>query len=494
MVETVYELIAHYGKQEQSGALTREQAQNQAINAVKGLRYDANEYFWINDMQPTMVMHPIKPELDGKPLSQVEDPTGKRLFVEFVDVVKTSSAGFVSYYWSKPGSDAPVPKVSYVKGYTPWEWIVGSGIYIDDVEEIFYQQAFKLWILGGIILLIQVGLSLIVSKALVNPINRLKSVMTNVQRSGDLRERANIVNKNEIGEMADAFNKLLESFQASIADVRQAADQTADSASQLSVITAQTSSGVENTRIQTEQVATAMTEMSATVHEVASNASMASQAAQTADEETSTGKQVVESAINAINLLAEEVERGAATMQKLESDAENINTVVDVIRGIAEQTNLLALNAAIEAARAGEQGRGFAVVADEVRSLAQRTQDSTEEILGIVETLQKGTRDAVHVMDSGRAQANSSVEQAAMAGQSLEGIATAVTHINDMNLQIASAAEEQSAVAEEINQNVTIITNVAQETAEGAASTAAASEQLKGLAAELEHRISKYSV
>ncbi len=209
-----------------------------------------------------------------------------------------------------------------------------------------------------------------------------------------------------------------------------------------------------------DKVATAMTEMSATVHEVARNATEAAEAAQRADEETSKGKSVVSQAIEAIDLLANEVNDAAQVIHRLEQDSDEIGAVLDVIRGIAEQTNLLALNAAIEAARAGEQGRGFAVVADEVRTLAQRTQQSTQEIQNMIERLQSGAQDAVKAMEQGRSRAQVGVEQAAEAGTSLETIAQAVGTISDMNTQIATAAEEQSVVAEEINLNIVAISDM----------------------------------
>ncbi len=230
------------------------------------------------------------------------------------------------------------------------------------------------------------------------------------------------------------------------------------------------------------------------MQEVARNASSASQAAQEADGEAGNGKQVVSASIDAINALAGEVEKAAEVIDKLETDSENISKVLDVIKGIAEQTNLLALNAAIEAARAGEQGRGFAVVADEVRTLASRTQQSTEEIHEIIERLQADAESAVQVMNTGRGQAQSSVEQAAHAGESLERIAKAVTTISDMNAQIASAAEEQTAVAEEINRNIVGITQAGQESAQGAQQTATSSEELAKLAARLQGLVSQFRV
>ena len=245
---------------------------------------------------------------------------------------------------------------------------------------------------------------------------------------------------------------------------------------------------------ETSQVVTAMNEMTATVQEVARHATEAASAANKADHASVEGKKVVLSTMNAIEALSSEVHSAANVISQLEKDSENIGTVLDVIKGIAEQTNLLALNAAIEAARAGEQGRGFAVVADEVRTLASRTQQSTQEIQAMIENLQVGAQTAVKVMDESRAKAESSVSQAAKAGGSLEDITHSVSLINDMNTQIATAAEEQSAVAEEINRNIVNISEIVDRTADGANQTSIASEELASLAAQLQQLVNQFKV
>ncbi|WP_422126813.1 methyl-accepting chemotaxis protein [Thioalkalivibrio sulfidiphilus] len=247
----------------------------------------------------------------------------------------------------------------------------------------------------------------------------------------------------------------------------------------------ETVQGIDRQRGETDQVATAMNEMSATVHEVASNTALAAESARQADNEAHAGKAVVHDTARAIEALASEVEQTAHAIEKLEKDSDEIGKILDVIRGIAEQTNLLVLNAAIEAARAGEQGRGFAVVADEVRTLASKTQESTHTIQEMIERLQAGAHQAVQVMESSRNQARKGVEQAEEAGQSLDRIAEAVTRINDMNAQIATAVEEQSAVAEEINRNVVNIRDVAENNNEIAGRTEASSERLVSLSRDL---------
>ncbi|MEO5342374.1 MAG: methyl-accepting chemotaxis protein [Gammaproteobacteria bacterium SHHR-1] len=491
-VEAGYTLLNHYYQLAEAGEMDQQAAQQAAKIALGKLRFGEDGYYWINDMHPTMVMHPTKPELDGKDLSASADPNGKRLFVAFVETVQRDGEGFVDYLWPKPGHDKPVPKISYVKGFKPWGWIVGSGIYIDDVEAIYHSQALTMLLVGLVILLVQLGFSVLVGGSISGPLGQLKQVIHEVAQ-GNLSARSQIRQNDEVGAMAKAFDSLLDRFQGFVQEVRGAVDQLTDAAGNLQKITDESSREVQDELTQSEQVVTAMTEMSASVREVASNAQQAASATEQADQTASDGQRVVSATIGSIEELAREVENASAVMQRLKSGTEGIGQVLDVIRGIAEQTNLLALNAAIEAARAGEQGRGFAVVADEVRTLASRTQESTQEIHSMIETLQLGAMEAVNVMESGRKQTHLSVEQAAKAGKSLGEITQAVGRITEMNTQIATAAEEQSAVAEEINRNLVAISEAAQRVSSQVGGAANASNELRNLAQTLEQKLAEFN-
>ncbi|QLF94973.1 methyl-accepting chemotaxis protein [Pseudomonas sp. ABC1] len=309
---------------------------------------------------------------------------------------------------------------------------------------------------------------------------------------GNLQARVRYDGGDEIGLIAKAFNEMAMRFQNTVQELAAAVEQLAAAATQTATVSAQTGSGIARQQLETDQVATAMHEMSATVQDVAGNAASAAHAASEADQQAISGRAVVAQTVSAIESLAEEVDRASQVIHELEQDSVNISSVVDVIRSIAEQTNLLALNAAIEAARAGEQGRGFAVVADEVRTLASRTQQSTSEIQSMIEKLQAGAANAVSVMDSSRSKAQVGKEQVSTAGHMLDQITASVTTINDMNAMIASAAEEQSAVAEEINRNVTNVSQIAEETSEASRQNVQTSKELSQLAGNLQRLVKMF--
>ena len=335
----------------------------------------------------------------------------------------------------------------------------------------------------------------LMSLSIVTPIKRAAAAMHDIaEGEGDLTQRLDVTGKDEIADLAAGFNTFISQVQDLVGQVAGSTSQLASAAEEMSLIVDQTKNGIQQQSNETEQVATAMNEMVATVQEVARHADNAAQMAHQADSQALTGKSVVTRTVQAIEQLAEEVNKASDVIHGLERDSEAIGAVLDVIQGIAEQTNLLALNAAIEAARAGEQGRGFAVVADEVRNLASRTQSSTQEIQAMIERLQVGSRNAVTAMKKGTTQAEESVRQAADAGTSLEEITRAVTDISTMNAQIADASRQQGTVAEEINRNVNNITQVAEASANGTEEMARSSLALAELASSLQTMVSRFKI
>ena len=345
-----------------------------------------------------------------------------------------------------------------------------------------------------LIALVLVFATLTIIRSIIEPVKRITEVITHIEVNKDLAMRCDESTNDELGQIASHFNSMVASFQQLIHQVTQSVETMNQSCQELSSNVAKASQGAENQLNETDMVATAITEMGATIDEIAKNTELAADKASMTHDNAQSGQIGVEHTIERIELLAQQINESASVVAELEKDSETIGSVLDVIRGIAEQTNLLALNAAIEAARAGEQGRGFAVVADEVRSLAMRTQESTEEIAAIIQTLQARTHSIVSLMQASRDQGNESAEQAASAGTLLQQINSDVTNILDMSTQIAAAIEEQSMVAAEVNQNVVVIRDIAQETADVATQNSNATEDVRERAEFLQDAVSKFKV
>jgi methyl-accepting chemotaxis protein len=357
-------------------------------------------------------------------------------------------------------------------------------------------RSLMLWSVVALVIAVLVAFVLfliLVERGIIRPAGYLVRELERMAQ-GDFSHPIRQLTRDELGRIAASAQGLQSQLGQALKQVSNAVAQVASASEEVAVISEQTNQGVSQQRQETNQIATAMHEMAATVQEVARNAAEAARAAEQADESSRSGAEVVRATVETVQEVAVGVEQVAASLQRLEQDSTAIGTVLDVIRGVAEQTNLLALNAAIEAARAGEQGRGFAVVADEVRTLALRSQQSTQEIQKIVERIQAGTADTVRVMDISRNRAGGAVSEAELAGEALETIAQAVGTIRDMNVQIASAAEQQSAVAEEMNRNITSFADVADQTADGAAQSTRAGEELARLASDLQTVVRQFKV
>jgi len=362
-----------------------------------------------------------------------------------------------------------------------------------ELQEEASQASGKVTMGMSIGLLVGAIIAFLIARMITLPINQAVHAMRDLaEGEGDLTQRLDDKGNSELAQMSSGFNKFAVKVQSLVSELANCVENLSTVVRDVSGIVDQTQSGSQQQRQQTEQVAAAVTEMTATIQEVASNANLAADSAQQADENAQLGKNVVGETVASINSLASEIETGVNVINKLSQDTESIGTVLDVIKGIAEQTNLLALNAAIEAARAGEQGRGFAVVADEVRTLASRTQQSTTEIESMIDALQVQAHAAVDAIGLGQKKAQASVKNASNAGSALNEITNSVATISSMNIQIATASEEQSAVSEEINQNVVIISRVADENAGASDQLANSSNELERLAGELQKLVSQF--
>lgn len=495
VVESAIGVLKYYQAQETAGTLSREEAQRQAKAVIGNLRYDQDDYFWINDLTPIMVMHPTNPKLDGQDLSTMKDPDGKFLFNDMADLARKQGYGQVDYRWPKPGSEDPVPKTSYVELFQPWGWILGSGVYIDDVQKEFRAQLVRAGIILITITLLLAALLLLIGRSISRPLNDAVEAMANIASGeADLTKNLDNHGRDELTALGSHFNSFTGKLRGVISQSLQAAGSLDQASHVLGEVAGNAQRHSQQQAQQMELVATAINEVSYAVQDVAKNAEHAAEEVREAEQQAQQGQHNIDSSLRQIDQLSATIEQAVQVIQNLAQESTQIGSVLEVIRSIAEQTNLLALNAAIEAARAGEAGRGFAVVADEVRALASRTQQSTQEIQGMIDRLQGNSEAAVKVIDSSSQATRQTVETARQAGESLAHIATALRNLTSLNASIASATLQQSNVVEDINHNVTQAATLAHENVQAADQSSEASQHLEQLAGQLNRLLGQFRV
>ncbi|AZD29634.1 methyl-accepting chemotaxis protein [Pseudomonas chlororaphis] len=495
VVQTANGVLAYFQGLESAGSLDRATAQKQALSAIRNLRYDQSDYFWINDLTPVMVMHPTNPKLDGQNLAAIRDPDGFALFNEMVAIAKARGAGMVNYRWPKPGASEPVQKTSYVQLFQPWGWIIGSGVYIDDVQAEFRSQLVKASVVGIAIALLMALLVLLIARSIVRPLQETVHAMANIASGeSDLTRTLDTHGQDEVTELARHFNGFTAKLRLVVSQLQVSASALAQSSADLGSNASQAQERSQQQSQQMELVATAINQVTYGVQDVAKNAEHAASEMRDAEAQAQQGQVNIDGSLQQIDRLSATIDQAVEVIRTLAQESTQIGSVLEVIHAIAEQTNLLALNAAIEAARAGEQGRGFAVVADEVRLLAQRTQKSTAEIQSMIERLQGHSEAAVKVIgDSSRA-SQQTIEQAGLAGESLNAIGQALRNLNGLNASIASATLQQAHVVEDINQNVTQAAGLSHSTALAAEQSSAASLHLKELSEQLNGLLRQFRV
>jgi methyl-accepting chemotaxis protein len=495
VVQSASGILEYYQGLEAAGTLTRDAAQKQALDAIRGMRYNKDDYFWINDMRPVMIMHPMNAKLVGQDLSAIKDPDGFQVFNEMVTLAKAKGAGIVNYRWPKPGATDAVAKTSYISLFAPWGWIIGSGVYVDDVQAEFQQQVIKAASISLGIVLIMALLVILIARSIVRPLNATVEAMANIASGeSDLTRSLQTEGNDEVTQLARHFNAFTAKLRGVITQLQVSAVGLGQASTDLGSNADQAQTRSQQQSQQMELVATAVNEVTYGVQDVAKNAEHAASEMRDAESQAQQGQANIDSSLKQIDHLSGTINQAVDVIRTLSSETTQIGGVLEVISSIAEQTNLLALNAAIEAARAGDQGRGFAVVADEVRLLAQRTQKSTAEIQAMIERLQTHSDAAVKVIgDSSRA-SQLTIEQAHLAGKSLTSISQALRNLNGLNASIASATLQQSHVVEDINQNVTQAAQLSQSTALAAEQSTAASVHLKGLSEQLNGLLRQFRV
>jgi methyl-accepting chemotaxis protein len=465
VVETVHGIAVHYHALAAKGEMSDAEAQQRAMEAMRPLRYSGNEYFWVNDMVPRMLMHPIRPELQGQDLSGNKDPSGKLLFVEFVNVVKRQGEGFISYLWPKPGSDKPVEKVSYVKGFAPWGWVIGSGVYTDTVQATFLQRLAQAGGITALLALLLLAVSWMIAHSIFRQLGAEPAQLNAITHriaNGDLT--VEIPPTRDSNSVTHGIRAMRDSVAHIVRDVRQGAEGVATASSEIA-------QGNHDLSGRTESQASALQQTAASMEQLGSTVRQNSDSAQQANQLALSATQVAEQAGGVVGQVVH-------TMRDIDASSHKIADIIGVIDGIAFQTNILALNAAVEAARAGEQGRGFAVVAGEVRLLAGRSAEAAKEIKTLIS-------DSVARVEQGSALADK-------AGTTMTEVVSAIRRVTDIMGEISAASREQSTGVAQVGEAITQMDQATQQNAALVEEMAAAASGLKTQALQLVNTVATF--
>ncbi|NVD36509.1 methyl-accepting chemotaxis protein [Marinobacter lutaoensis] len=480
--------------------LSEEEAKAEAASRLRSIRFDKTNYVFAYTRDVYNLAYAPDPSKEGP----TTHPKVRQLVADLFRAA--GGDGFYSYSWINPASGKEEPKISYSTVIPGWDWMIGAGVYVTDIEaevaairaeidEAMADALISTVLTAAVVIVVSLLIGAFVGRTVSQPLNRVSELMKDIaDGDGDLRQRLPEDGTDELAELGRRFNHFVVKIQDTMREVGKTTEQLASAAEELSSVANETRQSVEEQGSETDQIASAINEMAATIQQIAGNASDAERAASDADRMAREGGATIVAAQGAVNQLSSEMLETARSIDALAEKSDEIQGVLDVIHAVTEQTNLLALNAAIEAARAGEHGRGFSVVADEVRQLAKRSAESADQIREMIDGFVAESRAAVERMNNSRKSSDATVERINHATDALRTIENSVTQIHDQVTQIATAAEQQSQVAEEINQNVVRIVDAAQRSGTGVTQTNEASHELARLGENLRELVGQFKV
>jgi methyl-accepting chemotaxis protein len=524
VVDNAESVVKMYQIKVKDGDLTLAEAQKQAKHTIQNMQYDGDNYIWVNDYEGIMLVHP-KAELIGTNILNMEDSHGKKFFQELISATKDKGSSYIDYYWSKPGEDKnkSFPKLSYTKGDSEWGWIIGSGVYIDNIEKQLFQSILRSTLISILIVIfIIIIINLTIGRSIIKPLETLTNMSLKLAENDLTISIPNDANKTEIGDLNRSFKKFVENFQNLIGQVSKSVEEVSASSEEMSAVADQTAQGSQQTAVSVSQLASGSQEQAFSVNKSLENvnhintiikkiytrADKTVELSNTTDHKANDGYKEAEKAVKKINQIKYTSTEISQTINQLGKLSSEIEIIVELIKGIAGQTNLLALNAAIEAARAGEHGKGFAVVADEVKKLAAKSSEATDKITGMIKEIQSKTNTAVITMDESVQEieegviivdnvgstlkeildvANKTSEEIKEISNEINELATNSDSVVKMMENISSVTEESAAGAEEIS-------SIAEEQTASMEEISASSQALAKIAENLRNLVSIFKI
>ncbi|MBT0963638.1 methyl-accepting chemotaxis protein [Denitromonas sp. IR12] len=494
VVTTAGYFLEHYHAQETAGTISRDEAQKQALDALRRVRFEnGKNYIFVYDGNATTLLSPMKPETEGKSMAGKTDPNGVPLFDKIAEVARSGKAATIDYAWPRTSGGAPEAKRSTVKSFAPWGWAYGTGVYLSAVDDAFYHGAIQTGLVGLLMLVVIAVISFLVVRSIIHQLGGEPGYAVQTMQAvaqGDLTVTVN--NKGGAGSLLGTLAKTVEQLRGMMAEIGRNAEEVAGSSRQISGVARDVADKAHQQSDATSSIAAGVEEMTVSINHISDSARETEENSSNAAKLAERGESRAVGAAEGMRRIASTVDTASGKIQELVGRANEIGSIANVIKEIAAQTNLLALNAAIEAARAGEQGRGFAVVADEVRGLAERTAAATVQIEGMIHGIQEDTHGAVNVMGTVASEVQSGVEQVQGAADSLreirEGTRVALARISD----VASATTEQSAASTVIAQQVENIAGMVEGTSNAMRKTVESVNRLEKLAADLHGLVGRF--